>query len=672
MQKKTFLMLLFMLVPYLSSFGTNISKQSTPFIGAQIFIEPGQTEVEIEQWFRLLAENHMNTCRIRMFGKYIQTSNGTYNFTLFDTAFKMAEKYGIKVYATLFPDTDFTDVGGFKFPHSDAHQKEVEGYIKNVVSHFSQYKNLTAWVLINEPGTPNLPFDEKFTQEHFANWQKEHRFSAYNEKGYPVLNFEKDKFVVDYHNWYLNWLAEQVRTYDKKHNLHVNPHNIFRLYGLYDFPTWRTFLNSLGGSAHASWHFGYFPRKSYTVGMSANAELIRSGAGELPWLMTELQGGNNLYSGANPLCPTAEEITQWLWINFATEAKGNIFWSFNARSTAAEAGEWAMIDFKNRATDRVTAASKIGKFIADNTEMMSNIQTVNSGISMLYNRESAWVEAAQTRGKQNGKGRSIGAAMCSPLSYFEALTEVGYQVSLKEFKEFDFSLNDFTNQVIILSHQIALDDKAIQQLESFVEKGGTLIADGLTGFYDYQAHSTMVSGFALENLFGASPIEFKLKENVFDLGMKNIPYALSAHLWKGTIETSKATPILDKDGNCIACSNQYGKGKVYWIPSPIALGARASKNYSELAKFTIDLLPSQMQNETIHFDRHHKDVFMKSFRSKNSVYSLIINKSQSMQSVNIVGGKNKGHIVFANKDARITANQVTITPEETVVIKWGK
>ena len=63
--------------------------------------------------------------------------------------------------------------------------------------------------------------------------------------------------------------------------------------------------------------------------------------------MTELQGGNNLYSGANPLCPTAEEIIQWLWINFATEAKGGIFWSFNARSTAAEAGEWAMINFKN-------------------------------------------------------------------------------------------------------------------------------------------------------------------------------------------------------------------------------------------------------------------------------------------------------------------------------------
>ena len=63
-------------------------------------------------------------------------------------------------------------MGGFKFPHSREHQKEVEDYIKNVVSHFSQYKNLAAWVLINEPGTPNLPFNEPFTKERFSDWKK--------------------------------------------------------------------------------------------------------------------------------------------------------------------------------------------------------------------------------------------------------------------------------------------------------------------------------------------------------------------------------------------------------------------------------------------------------------------------------------------------------------------
>ena len=117
MQKKAFLILFLMLFPYINSYGERISKQSTPFVGAQIFIEPGQTQEQIEQWFKLLAESNMTTCRIRMFGKYMKTPSGTYDFTLFDRAFKLADKYHIKVYATLFPDTEFTDVGGFKFPH---------------------------------------------------------------------------------------------------------------------------------------------------------------------------------------------------------------------------------------------------------------------------------------------------------------------------------------------------------------------------------------------------------------------------------------------------------------------------------------------------------------------------------------------------------------------------
>ena len=29
-----------------------------PFIGAQVFIEPGQTPAEIDTWFRVLKENH--------------------------------------------------------------------------------------------------------------------------------------------------------------------------------------------------------------------------------------------------------------------------------------------------------------------------------------------------------------------------------------------------------------------------------------------------------------------------------------------------------------------------------------------------------------------------------------------------------------------------------------
>lgn len=672
MQKKTIFILFLLFCYSMDTLAQRINKQSIPFVGAQIFIEPGQTEAQVEQWFKLLKESNLTTCRIRMFGKYMKGKNGTYDFSLFDTAFNMADKYDIKVYATLFPDTDFMDVGGFKFPRSNTHQQEIADYIKNVVSHFSKFKCLATWVLINEPGTTNLPYNEEFTKEHFVQWETENKFSEYNDAGYPILNFEKEKFILDFHNWYLNWLAQQVRLYDKHSDLHVNPHNVFNLCELYDFPTWRAFLNSFGGSAHASWHFGYFPRASYAVAMSANAELLRSGAGKLPWLMTELQGGNNIYSGASPMCPTAEEITQWLWINYATEAKGNIFWSFNGRATAAEAGEWALINFKNQASDRLVAASAVGDFIAKHKKMMSNIRTINSGISILYNHESLWVEKSQARGRKDGNGRSVGATMRSALAYFEALSEAGLQANIKEFKEFDFSQKDYTGQVIILSHQVAIDNTFIKQLEQFVAKGGTLIADGLTGFYDYNAHSTAVSGFASEKLFGALPIEFKKQDNIFSLNVAKNDYQLPAHYWKGFIETTTATPILDTDGNCVAAINQLDKGKVYWIASPLALGAREAKDYSALSNFTMAILSATLVNQTPRFDKHYAGMLMKSFVSGEKNYSLVINKSERTQTVTIEGIEGKTSIIFSNKNAYTTTNQLTIYPEETVVLEWQK
>ena len=671
MQRNT-IIILFLFLFSVGSYGQKISKESTPFVGAQIFIEPGQSEEQIEHWFKLLKENHMTTCRIRMFGKYMKTDSGSYDFRLFDTAFRMADKYGVKVYATLFPDTDFMDVGGFKFPRSYDHQREIEEYIKNVVTHFSNYKCLTTWVLINEPGISDLPFKEEFTKDHFSQWKKAHTFSPYNEAGYMVLNFEKEKFAIDYHSWFLHWLAEQVRKYDKHSDLHVNPNNVFRFSGLYDFPTWRTFLNSLGGSAHASWHFGYFPRKSYSFAMSANAELLRSGAGELPWLMTELQGGNNLYSGSVPMCPTSEEILQWLMINYATEAKGGIFWSFNSRATAAEAGEWALINYKGESSDRLSAASRVGDFINKNKDMMSHICTLNSGISILYNHESLWVENVQGTNKPVGNVREVGSVMRSSLAYFETLSSTGFQVSLKEFGEFDFSQNDYSGQVIILSHQIALDDSSINQLESFVSRGGTLIADGLTGYYDFNAHSTVVSGFALEKLFGGFPMEFKMDTPLFYLALEGRGYKLPAHLWKGYVEPSTATPVLDRAGDCIGTVNRYGRGCVYWVPSPVALGARYADDYSELSRFTLTLLSDSVLHATPHFGKYHKDLLMKSFTSNGRIYSLVINKSPSVQTVDIVNVKGVSSVLFADKHAHVEGNKLTLASEETVIIEWKK
>jgi hypothetical protein len=55
-----------------------------PLIGAQVFIEPGQTPAEIANWFRIMRENQLSISRIRMFENYIRIPAGGWDFSLFD------------------------------------------------------------------------------------------------------------------------------------------------------------------------------------------------------------------------------------------------------------------------------------------------------------------------------------------------------------------------------------------------------------------------------------------------------------------------------------------------------------------------------------------------------------------------------------------------------------
>ena len=667
MKKLFFVILLSGVVGTLCAEG--LTRNSVPAIGAQVFIEPGQQPEQIDAWFATLRDCDMRLCRIRMFEKYMRTTDGAWDFSLFDQAFCAADRYGIAVYATLFPDTEFLDVGGFKFPHTREHQMKVAEYVRQVVKHFSQYDCLVAWVLINEPGSPEMPFEELFTQNHFVEWKKEQAESGRNSAGWYVPAFERDRFSVDYHSWYLGWLAEQVRSVDREHDLHVNPHNVFRLYGYYDFPAWRSFLASLGGSAHASWHFGYFSRNRYPVAMSANAELLRSGAGELPWLMTELQGGNNLYSGADPMCPTPEEITQWLWINLATEAKGGIFWCLNSRASGTEAGEWAMVDFLNCPSERMQAAAKVARFVNEHADDMAEIRTARSGITVLYNRESSWVEKLQTRSRKNGDARSDGASMCSTLAWFETLSHMGLQADFREFREFDFRQEDYAGEVLILSHQIALDASMINCLEHFVDHGGILIADGLTGFYDTNAHSTVVSGFALERLFGAVPVEFKYVAKNFLLPLAD--RKLPCNLWRGTLQLRTAEALAFYDDEPIAVVNHYGRGRVIWIPSPIGLGARDSGNYAPLAAWLQEQLPNETLNRNPCFANFQPAMILKNFYCGDTLYTLIVNKSNQKEEIPLTGLDGRsGSLYFADNAVEIGLDRVTIEAEGTAVLCW--
>lgn len=642
---------------------------SIPFIGAQVFIEPGQAPEQIDSWFRTMKENNFTFCRIRMFESYMTNSNGERDFTLFDYAFRSAEKHGIKVFATIFPYTEKTDIGGFKFPRDDKHLATIALFIRDLVNHFSKFNSLHGYVLINEPGTGGrVPWTD-LTKKKYDEWKVNNPQKGFGDNGYPVLiDMSEQAFLADLNTWYLKWIADEIRKYDMIHELHVNNHQMFSNAAEYNFPEWRTFLTSLGGSAHASWHFGYFTRQQYAMAMSANSEIVRSGAGNLPWFMTELQGGNNTYSGGAPMCPTKEEISQWLWTIVGTEGRGGIFWTLNPRSSGIEAGEWALIDFQGKPSDRMIAAKEAGDVLFENKALFETAREAESGITLLYTKESLWAESKLAGGSdQNYEAREKGGVMKSVLGYFETLSQMGLNANLKAFEEFDFSRNDYSETTIILAHQISMPKKYSLVLEDYVRKGGKLIVDGLTAYYDENLINTMNTGFDYENLLGGNIREFRLIEDIFPVRWHD--QSIPAHLWQGYILPSTGKIETDSEHGPLAVRNTIGKGEVLWIPSLMGMGARISGDYEPLSGF----LRSELHSGPVpRFFTFNKDILMKTLVSGTSTITIFISKRTEPAQVNVdfEGKKLTGKIIYSNKSAGLDGNVVRINPEETVVVVW--
>ena len=261
--------------------------------------------------------------------------------------------------------------------------------------------------------------------------------------------------------------------------------------------------------------------------------------------------------------------------------------------------------------------------------------------------------------------------MKSVLGYFEAFSELGIQCSIKEINEFDFARDDYHGTTVILAHQTSVPARQWKNLENFVYNGGKLIVDGLTAYYDENAHCIMKTGFPLEDLFGGLIKEFKVVGNLFDFTLSDPNLTLSAHLWRGSILNKTSKPIARSDNEVIATRNTFGKGEVLWMPSMVGLGSRMSE-YKNLIMLLNTEVNESISTLPFRFKAPQQKMFMKTLKSGNSFITILINKNTSSQKVEL---EIRDHfiptVLFADQNGMISrANIVSISPEETIVICW--
>ncbi|NDP20054.1 MAG: hypothetical protein GZ091_03075 [Paludibacter sp.] len=664
--------LLFCFLILQTAFSAEITLTSSPVIGGQVVIEKGQTRDEIDSFFAILKRQNMNFCRIRMFESYMRDAQGNWDFSTFDMAFEAAEKYDITIIGTLFPMVEFTNIGGFKFPDSQEHLQSVAEYIKQMATHFKKFKSLYGWVLLNEIGSGKAPFSKPLTIQKFADWNKENASSGFNAAGNPIMKFESERFLLDYNTWYLEWLAKEVRKYDSTAHLHVNTHAIFDNFSEYAFPKWRKTLDSFGGSAHASWHFSKFSRNKFHYAMAANCQIMRSGAGEKPWILTEIQGGNNIWSGGKPMCPTKEEIEQWMWTIIGSGSKGMIFWSLNVRTGGIEAAEWGMLNLLNQPTDRLVTAGKVAGVLKNRQDIFSTATEHESGVSILYTRESFWCEQNGLTPGASYAGRLPGGGMQSAIGFFETLSQMGIQTNLKCIDEYNFGAKSNKGKVIIIPHQIALPTNFIEPLKQFVATGGTLLIEGLTAFFDENMHNLTNLKFPLNKLFGGLLKDVPLVDNKFNIIPSGQKSVLPAHLWEGRIQLETAKPLaVNSLGDVVASTNNFGEGKVIWIPSLVGVGAREANNYAPLSEFVSREVVNQLPTNTPRFKNFSEGVLMKVLNTKTGYVVVLINKNKLVKSVELIMPNAKPvSVLNKQSDNKVLSNIYMLQPEETKVIEY--
>jgi len=685
---------LFWLMPLLKA-----NAQGLPHLGSEIYLEPGQSFQDIDNWVRDLADSGMPIARVFMMWNYIEPKPGVWDFAQYDTLFKAAERYGVKITPTLVPNSPpfFTGKDFFyrthimeMFPTQKLRDASKE-YIQKVVNRYKNSPALDTWWLYNEPS--GYPENDTFAIAEFRKWLalKYHTIEALN-KAWQAYFADFDDITYDqrwsmggwvwqapFYDWchfwrrqindQIAWLRAQVEKYDKKHPFTTNPPGVFNSLAYYDLPGMGKAVDILGASLHPSWFFSWVPRYQYGLAISWQNDLLHGVTGEKPYWISELQGGSNWHS-QYPLDPSPDDIAQWVWTSLGSGASRVIFWLLNARMQGNESTEWALLDFQQKPSNRMKKAAEIAHVVQDHKAIFWDAKPVSSPITIIV---SPLTLLMQDR-KQN-RASSLDAVKAlahqkAAMACYNALMEQGIPVQLKIIDAFDWNTEQ-RGQVAILPDVMALTAEEIKGIKAFIHGGNKVVVTGLTGLYDEHEKSWIVNReFPLEDALGGTIQDILSDTDSFAIKLDGYGHhQFPAQLCYSVVLPENGKVIGQMNGKPIALSHRYGKGSVLWIPSMISMGAWAygDSSLAYLLKHETRMVTSALP---FSFESFHQNCYMHTLKSSHGYITVIVNENNHIERIHInTQGPKKASVIYG-KGWDASQAEVTMRPNGTVVLYW--
>ncbi len=367
------------------------------------------------------------------------------------------------------------------------------------------------------------------------------------------------EFRVDDAFRLLKWRVDLLRRLD--------PHRLICAHGVAGT------LESLPSSTHNEWRSAELMDVwglTWVASRHGNApwlqyqamDLARAGARGKPFWHAEAEGGP-LWMQPQVIGrpredgrqPDAEDVRIWNLISCATGARGILYPRWRPLLDGPLFGAFGLFAMDGSITPRAEMAGQVAKWANAHPEVWKS-RPVKGDAGLLFIPEAEVFNYAQQGGTEYYAQSIRGAYQ----AFFDANIQADF-VALKDIDEY---------KLVYLAYPVMLKQETAGRLKNYVRNGGTLICEGLPGYFGDRGHvGTVQPNFGLDALFGV-----REKYVEFD---PDLSEQLTLEVYGGKIYGRYFRQDYDllggkaagqySNGNIAAVENSFGQGKTLLIGS---------------------------------------------------------------------------------------------------------
>lgn len=562
-----------------------------------------------EDWGRdyaTAAHDGMNAFRHWFMWGAIEVAPSEFNWEPYDRQLDLAAEHGFKTIiaemATSAPEWAFRRYAHARFqtaaglpvaPHTNASsatggwpglcldnpdaQEAAGTFLAELITRYSEHPGLGGYDIWNEC---NIPSDVCYcpgTEQRFREWLLQkygdvrtlgdawNRFSFANWDDVTaprVLGPYPDsldwlQFRIDNAYRLMRWRADLIRERDPDHA--IVAHGIAAtLTGLAPRAAddWRAAAEvEVYGYTWGSSRHGDEPWKQYHA-----VDLVRAASHGKPFWHAESYAGP-LWMAPNVIgkpraegrIAAPEDVRLWDMVSFAAGARGVFRLRWRPLLDGPLFGAFGPYGLDGSQTPRSEMVSRIGQW-AQSQDQLMKAAPIQGDIGILIVPESQLFAYAQ-QGTTDSYAR---AAQGAYQGFFANNIQADW-ARLEDIADYD---------LVYLPFPVMLEEATARTLRSWVEAGGTLIAEGCPGYFGDRGHVGQTQpNLGLDEMFGVreSYVEFTpdlLEDLVLTVGGQFVRGGLFLQAYAATSGTPLGTY---SDGRIAAVENRFGRGRTLLV-----------------------------------------------------------------------------------------------------------